>query len=346
MASPSAPSHARLPALVAGFATLYLVWGSTYLGIKFAVETLPPFLMAGLRFIIAGSVLYLWLRLSGAPRPTLVQWRSAVLGGALLLLGGNGLVTWGQQRGILSGIAALIVGTTPIWMVMLSWLFDGGRRPGIAIVLGMTLGFFGVVLLIHPTGWGDAERDTLPLLAILAAPVCWVLGSLYSRRVPGGSSPLLSSALQMLAGGGLMVAAGSLLGEWSVLADRTISARSALAFAYLTLVGSLVAFSTYTWLLRVASPAAVSTYAYVNPLVAVFLGWLLGNESLEAETLLAAGLIVGAVLLITWRRSSTSAPKPKPARLSDGFQRLAPDSGAAHWRKTSGELGREVPARS
>jgi drug/metabolite transporter (DMT)-like permease len=311
---------AGVGALVAGFATVYLVWGSTFLGIKFAVETLPPFLMAGWRFVLAGSLLYLWLHLRGQRRPAPAQWWSALLGGALLLLGGNGLVTWGQQQAVPSGVAALIVGTTPIWMVLVSWLFDNGPRPGVRVVLGMAVGFVGVVLLIGPADWGGPGRALLPVLAILAAPLLWSFGSVYSRRSWSATSPLLTSAMQMMAGGALMLAAGSLLGEWSVLADRAISLRSALAFAYLTLVGSLVAFSTYIWLMRHASAAAVSTYAYVNPLVAVFLGWLLGNEALQANSLLAAGLIAGAVLLITLWRPPLGTTSPPQARKQEPLQ--------------------------
>jgi drug/metabolite transporter (DMT)-like permease len=308
MAASSVSGRTRVGALVAGFATLYLVWGSTYLGIKFAVETLPPFLMAGWRFMLAGSVLYLWLRLRGAARPTLRQWASAVVGGALLLLGGNGLVTWAQQQSVPSGVAALIGGTTPIWMVLVSWLFDHGPRPGIRVVLGMSLGFTGVILLLQPRGLAGQAPALLPLLAVLSAPVLWAVGSVYSRRAGSSASTLLASAMQMLAGGGLMLAAGSFKGEWSVAANSAFSLRSLLAFAYLTLVGSLVGFSTYIWLLRKVSAGAVSTHCYVNPLVAVFLGWLLGNETLHPNTLLAAGLIVGAVVLITLARTPLGSP--------------------------------------
>jgi drug/metabolite transporter (DMT)-like permease len=302
MADPAASrSSARLPALIAGFAALYLVWGSTYLGIKYAVETLPPFLMAGCRFLLAGAILYAALRLRGTAAPTRHQWGLAALTGALLLLGGNGLVTWGQQT-VPSGRAALIVATTPLWMVILGWLFYKGERPRLRVWLGLAVGFAGAALLIRPSA--DDRAGTLTgTLAIMAAPVTWAIGSLESRRNRPTEDALLTSAMQMLAGGAMMLLTGTLLGEWPVALAREVSTRSVLAFLYLTFIGGLVGFTTYAWLLRVASPTAVSTYAYVNPLVAVLLGWLVAGEALGAEVLLAAALVVGAVVLITLPRS-------------------------------------------
>src|SRR5262245_32308408 len=308
-------SPPRLPALIAGFATLYLVWGSTYLGIKYAVETLPPLLMAGCRFLLAGVILYVALRLRGSAAPTLRQWRLAALTGALLLLGGNGLVPWGQLP-VPSGRAALIVATTPLWMVILGWLFYKGERPGRRMWLGLAVGFAGAALLIRPSG-EDRAGALLGTLAILGAPIAWSIGSLESRRNRPTDDALLTSAMQLLAGGALMVLTGTLLGEWPALFAREVSARSALAFGYLALVGGLVGFTTYAWLLRVASPTAVSTYAYVNPLVAVLLGWLVAGEALGLEVLLAAALVVGAVVLITLPRPASieePAVGPEPRR--------------------------------
>ncbi len=291
------PPAARLPALVAGFAVLYLVWGSTYLGIKFAVETIPPFLMASARFLLAGSVLYLLLRLRGVPAPTKHQWRAGAITGALLLLGGNGLVTWGQQT-VPSGRAALLVATTPLWMVVLAWLFYGGERPSLRVWVGMLVGFFGAALLIKPSAAG-ATGSLAGLAALSLAPVTWSVGSLEARRKRPAEDALMTSAMQMLTGGAMMFVVGSLLGEWPRLLGQPVSASSVLAFLYLTFVGALVGFTTYAWLLRAASPKAVSTYAYVNPLVAVLLGWLLGGEELGVTVLTAALFIVGAVILIT-----------------------------------------------
>jgi drug/metabolite transporter (DMT)-like permease len=302
------PRRAPLPALVAGFAGIYLIWGSTYLGIKYAVETLPPFLMAGTRFTLAGLVLYLLRRGVGIPRPTAAQWRTAFLTGGLLLLGGNGLVTWGQQT-VPSGMAALLCAVTPIWMALLGWLFYRGRRPGLREAVGMAVGFAGTGLLVWHGPPAGANWSLLGVLAIAAAPLMWTVGSLEMRRSPRSDDVLLTCALQMLAGGALMLTAGTLLGEWPLLAGRTISPRSLGAFAYLTLVGSLVGFTCYAWLLRVASPTAVATYSYVNPLVAVLLGWLIAGEQLDERVALATGLIVGAVVLITLQRAP-AAPRP------------------------------------
>jgi drug/metabolite transporter (DMT)-like permease len=296
----SSTPPARLPALVAGFATLYILWGSTYLGIKFAVQTLPPFLMAGGRFLLAGTVLYTILRWLGAPRPTLGQWADSTQIGALLLLLGNGLLTWGQQT-VPSGQAALIIATTPLWMVILEWLFYRGKRPGLRIWIGLAVGFAGAALLIRPSAPTAISATAVSLagmLAMVASPIAWSIGSLESRRRPG-THALLASAMQMLTGGALLVVAGSLFGEWPVLLGRPIAARSVAAFFYLVIFGGLIGFTTYAWLLRVASPTAVTTYAYVNPLIAVLLGWLIAGETLDARILLAAGLIVGAVVLIT-----------------------------------------------
>lgn len=298
MDDPACSRSASWPALVAGFAALYFLWGSTYLGIKFAVETIPPFLMAGGRFVLAGGVLYSILRLRGRAAPSMGQWRAGALTGALLLVGGNGLVTWGQQT-VPSGQAALIVATTPIWMVLLAWVFYRGERPSGRVWVGMIVGFLGAVLLIKPSPEGEAVRSVAGLVALAMAPLAWSLGSLEARRKRPAEDALLTSAMQMLTGGGMMLVVGVLLGEGWRFSVAEISVSSWMAFLYLTFFGGLVGFSTYAWLLRVASPTAVSTYAYVNPLVAVVLGWSVAGEVLETQVLLAAALILGAVVLIT-----------------------------------------------
>jgi drug/metabolite transporter (DMT)-like permease len=328
---PAPPPAASTPALVAGFAAIYLIWGSTFLGIKYAVQTLPPLLMAGARFVLPGAILYAILRLRGAPRPSCRQWGAALLTGALLLLGGNGLVTIGQ-RTIPSGHAALIIATTPVWMLVLAWLFYGGARPGWRVVLGMAAGFAGAALLIgDPTSVAAGSRGGA--LCVLASPVLWSLGSLQGRVTRPADSALLASAMQMLAGGALMLLAGTGLGEWGELATRQISTRSIVAFLYLSFCGALVGFSTYAWLLRVASPAAVSTYAYVNPLVAVLLGWLVGGEALGGRIGAAAALILGAVVLITLPRQATPlrgvAKQAEPSSESQSDSSLRPVSGAS-----------------
>ena len=304
------PSRCSPLALIAGMLVIYVVWGSTYLAIRWGVETMPPLLMAGTRFLLAGGILYAWLRLKGAPRPAMADWRSALFLGSLLLLGGNGLVTWAEQW-LPSGVAALIITTTPLWMMLFEWLLFHGPKPRAVVWLGVALGFVGVTLLIQPQGANDGEPRLWAVLAMCAAPVVWSLGSLFSQRAPRLDPPLLNTALQMLCGGGLMFATGLGLGEANNFDPAAVSTRSWLSFAYLVTFGSLLAFTTYMWLLRVARPSVVSTYAYVNPLVAVFLGAAIGGEALTANVGLATLLILGAVALIAIRRRS-----PKPATLA------------------------------
>ena len=282
------------------FAAVYILWGATYLGIRFAVEVLPPFLMVGTRFLIAGFILYLWARLSGAPRPDLSHWKSAAIVGLLMLVFGNGLVSWAEQK-IPSGLAALTVATIPFWMVMLDWMRPRGTVPSSKVVLGLIIGFVGVSLLFQP--WHSAEEGKyyLPGIAmLLVAAISWATGSLYSVRAKFPSSPVLSTGMEMLSGGLIALLVGTFRGELANIEVASITARSLLALTYLILFGSLAGFSAYMWLLRVCTPAWVSTHAFVNPVVAVFLGWALGGESLTASTLVAASLIVISVFFITF----------------------------------------------
>ena len=307
---PSDPSaDERPPAwkLVLAFGALYLIWGSTYLAIRFAIETLPPFTMAGVRFAVAGSVLYLWTwRVRGVPHPDRRAWRAGTAVGALLLLGGNGGVVWAEQY-VPSGLVALLVATVPIWMVLLDWL-SGGERPGPFVVFGLLWGFGGVALLMSGGEIGaTTPRALLGGLAVLAGSLSWAVGSLYSRTAAlprtraGAPAPRMATAVQMLTGGSLLLLLGLLTGEAARIDPGGVSLRSALALAYLVVFGSLVAFSAYIWLLRHASAARVSTYAYVNPLVALLLGWALADEPLGPRTLVAAAVILSAVALITVR---------------------------------------------
>lgn len=296
----TAPSRWKI---AAAFAAIYIIWGSTYLGIRFAIETISPFLMAGVRFLLAGAMLYGWARVRGAPRPLRVHWRSAAIIGALLLLGGNGGVTWGEQH-IASGLAALLVATVPIWIAALDWLRPGGTRPDGPVIAGLLLGFVGILLLVGPGNLGGGEGNyTLGTLAVLGAAFSWALGSLYSKRAPLPGDALQGIGMEMLAGGVWLWLAGTLAGEWGQLNLGAISLRSGLALAYLTLFGSLVGFTAYVWLLRVVSPARAATYAYVNPVVAVFLGWALAGEELTPLTLVAAAVIIAGVVITTTYRA-------------------------------------------
>lgn len=295
---------ARLQVILA-FAAVYIVWGSTYLAIRFAIETLPPFLMAGVRFLTAGGALYLWARYRGAERPRPVHWRSAAIVGGFLLLGGNGLVVWAEQR-VPSGLAALLVSTTPLWMV----LFDGlrrGERPSGWVLGGIAVGLVGVALLVGP---GDVTSivsgrgaDPLGALALLGASLSWATGSIYSRSAPLPAVPALGTAMEMFCGGVFLFLLGLMLGQGTRIDVGAISARSLLAFGYLIVFGSLVGFTAYIWLLGVAPPAIVSTYAFVNPVVAVLLGWALAGEPVSSRTVLAMALIVAAVIVITAYRA-------------------------------------------
>lgn len=292
-------------------ATVYVIWGSTYLAIRFAIETLPPFGMAGVRFLVSGAMLYAWSRWRGAPRPSRVNWTSAALIGGLLLLGGNGGVVWAEQR-VDSGLAALLVSTVPIWMVLFEWLRRGGTRPTVGVVAGMALGFAGLILLVRPgAGGGAAGIDPLGAIVLLAACVSWAWGSLKSRFVQLPESPLMATGLEMLAGGAMLLAVGLLTGEAASFDPAAVSTRSLLALGYLVMFGSLAGFTAYVWLLRVASPALVSTYAYVNPVVAVFLGWALANEPLTGGMLGAAAVILTGVALITLFRNRPAPPQPE-----------------------------------
>ena len=279
------------------FAAIYTLWGSTYLAIRFAVESLPPFLMAGTRHLSAGPILYLWNRMRGEPRPKLRDWRVAAVIGALLLLGGNGLVSWAEQR-VPSGLAALIVASVPLWMTVLEAAHKR-QAPRGAVVAGIVLGLGSLGLLIAPGRFGgNGHVDALGAGVLLLAALSWAIGSLYSRVAKLPVSTFLGVAMEMIAGGAILWGAGLLLGEGARLHLSAITARSALALVYLIVFGSLAGFSAYMWLLRVSTPARVSTYAYVNPIVAVFLGWLLAGEAVTLRVGLAAIGIVAAVAVI------------------------------------------------
>lgn len=295
--------------LILALAAVYVLWGSTYLAIRYAIETLPPFSMAGVRFLIAGGLLYGWARLRGTPRPATVHWRSAAIVGGLLLLGGNGIVVWAEQF-VDSGLTALLVSTTPLWMVLLHWLFQGGTRPGPRLIAGLVVGFLGVALLARP---GSGQVALLPALLLVFASFCWASGSIYSRRAPLPASPLLGTGMEMICGGALLMVAGLIAGEpWS-FDPAAVTAASLGAFVYLIVFGSLVGFTAYIWLLKAAPPALASTYAYVNPMVAVFLGWAFAGEPVTSQTLLSGAVIVAGVALISTASARQTAAEKAAA---------------------------------
>lgn len=321
--------------LILALAAVYVVWGSTYLAIRYAVETLPPFSMAGVRFLIAGGLLYGWARLRGTPRPAPVHWRSAAVIGGLLLLGGNGIVVWAEQF-VDSGLTALLVSTTPLWMVLLHWLFQGGSRPGPRLIAGLVLGFVGVALLAKP---GSGQVEPLAALLLVFASLCWAGGSIYSRRAPLPSSPLLGTGMEMIAGGVLLTLAGLVAGEPWRFDPAAVSAASFAGFVYLILFGSLVGFTAYIWLLKAAPPSLASTYAYVNPMVAVLLGWAFANEPVTSQTLLSGAVIVAGVALISTASARKTAQEKAAAERAGEEGR----SGAERPRTAARELRREEP---
>lgn len=284
---------------------VYLVWGSTYLAIRVAVETLPPFLMAALRFLTAGAGMYAFLRLRGVPAPSGIEWRSAGIVGAFLLLGGNGLVVWAEQE-VPSGLAALAVSMVPIWMAAADWAWPGGRRPGARASMGLLIGFGGLALLVGPDLRGSDVRLSAALFALLLASPAWAVGSVYARKARLPRSPFMATACEMVAGGGALLAFSLMREEWTRIDWATVSAASWAALAYLTLFGSVVGFSAYVWLLSHVRLTLVSTYAYVNPVVAVLLGWLALGEPVTARTAVAGGIILLAVVLMTTARPVTA----------------------------------------
>lgn len=303
------PSRARL---VLAFAALYFLWGATYFGIKVGIETIPPFLMAGARHIVAGLLLFVWVRIRNNERPTLRHWSSAAAIGALMLFGGNGGVSWAVQV-VPSGIAAVIIALMPLWLVVLDWLRPGGIKPSARVVVGLVLGFAGIVLLVGPERLAGSERvDPIGAAVLILASLSWAIGSLLSRQMVLPNTLLLGVALQSIAGGALLFLVAWPSGEWARFAPEAVSARSLVALAFLIVFGSIVGLTSYIWLLRVTSAANVATYAYVNPAVALLLGWLLGGESLTARAMIATVIILAAVVLIVSTREKQAMPATVP----------------------------------
>jgi drug/metabolite transporter (DMT)-like permease len=312
------PKPSRL-AVAAAFGAIYLIWGSTYLAIKYAIETIPPFLMAGARFLIAGALLCGWARLNGANGATDAKnvfhhWRAALVTGALLFVCGNGGVTWAEQHRLASSLAALLMASEPLWVVLLNWACADGARSGGRVLCGLLVGLCGVGLLVTAqtaASGARLEMNPLGVLVVTGAAFSWALGSLYSPRANLPASPRLASGMQMLAGGIMLLLVGALSGELTQFDLRGVTVRSIFALAYLIVFGSIVAFTAYGWLLRVTTPARAATYAYVNPAVAVALGWLIGGETLTPRILVAAAVIIASVVLITSSKASNEAEPTK-----------------------------------
>jgi drug/metabolite transporter (DMT)-like permease len=282
---------------------LYVVWGSTYLAIRFAVETIPPFLHASLRFLIAGSILFIWRRAAGDAIPTANNWKATAIVGALLLIGGNGLVSLAEKN-VPSGIAALIVSTSPLWLVLFEAMRAGGAKPNWQSILGLIIGFGGVFLLTDPAKLTGSHQHfhTFSVVLLLVAPILWSLGSIYAKGADMHKSTLMSTGMQMLVGSVSLFIVSILTGEFNGFHLGDVSMRSWWALLYLVTFGSLVGFVSYGWLLHNAPVSLMSTYAYVNPVVAVFLGWLLADEVLNARIVAASAIIIGSVIMIHFAR--------------------------------------------
>jgi len=329
MTTTSSPSQTASWRILVALAAVYLIWGSTYLGIRFAIETVPPFVMAGTRNAVAGGFLFAWARLRGAAAPRPIHWRSTLIIGVFMLVGGNGGVTWAEQR-VPSGLAALMIGATPLWIVLVNWFAFGGTRPNRRMTLGLGIGLAGLAVLVGPTQLVGGDRvDLVGSAVLLLAALLWATGSLYSRQALLPNSPMQATGMEMLSGGILMLLLGTATGEWGDFHPGSISLRSAVALVYLVLFGSLIGFSAYAWLLHHTTPARAASYAYVNPVVAVILGWALAGETLTPRMGLAAAIIIGSVVLITSLRAQQGMRFPQREVESPPLGHTAPSELAA-----------------
>ncbi|HXY26051.1 MAG TPA: EamA family transporter [Candidatus Acidoferrum sp.] len=316
-----APAHSpqgssRTTSLVViAFAAVYVVWGSTYLAIRIGLESFPPLILAGLRHMTAGLILYPLFRQQADSRPTAINWRTTLVTGFLLLFAGNGGVSWAEQI-VPSGVTALLVATVSFWLVTLDWLWPGGMKPVPKVVMGLLLGFAGLAILVGPAQLGGSGRVDLSGAGILVlASLAWACGSLYAKHGKMPSSPMLGVAMQSLWGGAILLIVGALSGELRHFHIGAVSLRSWLALAYLIAFGSGIGFSAYIYILHKSTPARVSTYAFVNPVVALFLGWLMAGEAITLRTILAAAVILTAVILVITapHRPPNRSTEPVPA---------------------------------
>jgi len=285
--------------VIAAFAAVYVVWGSTYLAISYAVQTIPPFLMGGTRFLVSGAILYLWSRVRRAGRSTGRHWLDAFIAGVLMLCAGNGAVAWAEAR-VPSGLAALIVAVVPLWMVLLDWIRPGGTRPSVLTMIGVVVGLAGLAILVGPVHLEDRSGvDPIGATVLILGSLAWAAGSLYARYGSHPDSNALATAMQMLGGGGALMVTSGTAHELHGFTLAQVSMASWIGWIYLVTFGSLVGFTAYGYLLKAVSPAKASTYAYVNPIVAVILGWLIAHEPITRSMVVGAAVILGAVAMIT-----------------------------------------------
>jgi drug/metabolite transporter (DMT)-like permease len=304
---------------------VYVCWGATYLAMRIAVVEIPPHLMAAFRFLIAGVLLYAWVRYRGVKPPTLIQWRSAFVVGAFLLVAANASVAWAEQR-VPSGLTALLVASVPLWMVGMDW-GRGGGRPASQVIAGLALGIFGVGLLVAPSLVGHAQTiDRVGAVILILASASWAWGSIYSKSAPLPESPFMATAQEMIAGGVLLLLTAAIAGQFHGFRPSHVSVRAWVSLLYLIVFGSLIGFTAYIWLLNSTSVARAGTYAYVNPVVAVILGWAVLAEPITTLTIVAALVIVVAVALVNSAKSpttSSSGTRPTPEREHKPRQRSA-----------------------
>lgn len=297
---------------------IYIIWGSTYLAIRYVVESMPPFTAAGMRFISAGLLIYIWRIAKGDPVPTRREWRDAGIIGLLLLLGGNGLVSWAEQF-VPSGIAALLISTVPIWMVLIESLRRGGEKPTPRAIIGLVLGFAGIALMIGPGELSQqvGQLHPLGLIALPTAALLWSTGSVYAKSATLPKSTLMTTSVEMLVGSVGLFAFGALQGEWARFPFSSVLPNSWIGLIYLAIVGSLGGFVAYAYLLANAPISLISTYAYVNPVIALLLGAAVAQETLDGRTIFSAVVILGAVILITTGRGKSKRTQPKSTREAD-----------------------------
>ena len=326
--TPAAVARRNRTRIILAFAAVYVLWGSTYLFIKYAIDTIPPFMLGASRFIVSGGILYALARWRGAPRATSMELRLAAITGVLMLGLGNGGVMLAEKT-VPSGVVALIVSSVPIWVVLIDWLRPKGVRPRRAMFAGLALGVVGMVILIGPKAIiGEGNVDEVGTLILLAGSIAWSIGTLMTRWSTRTGSPLVFAALQMLAASAAMFIMSLVTGDWRQFSWSGLSALSAFSFWYLVIAGSIIGYTAYVYLLGVVSAAKASTYAYVNPIIAVVLGWLFANEPLGGRTLIAAAVILGGVAIITSSQSSAGAstgehPLPTPSPSNDRQQTAA-----------------------
>lgn len=289
--------------LLLAFAAVYVIWGSTYLGIRFAIESFPPFLMAGSRFILSAAILFIIARLKGKTKIEPMHWKDSFIVGGCLLLGGNGGVVWAEQF-VPSGLAALLVATVPIWMVLFDWISPRGARPTKRVFTGIILGFIGVCVMISPAEFiGSKGINLFGAAALLFATFSWAFGSVYSRHAFLPKSNILTVSMEMFAGGILLLIVSYFFNEFTKFNIAAISNKALFAWLYLITFGSIIGFTSYIWLLEAAGPSKASTYAYVNPVIAVFLGWAVAGEELNIRIFISMIIIVLAVFFIISKKN-------------------------------------------